>query len=157
MICLLLAACQHQHGPTIAYDQLMMYATQKENLPLWSSKARLQSLGGVIPPPSSARPLFGYKFAEAKMKVRILDIRDAEEFQKKNLAMDNDIASPVINIPKEALLTTRDLETLLKSNNIEKSSILLIVSSDTKDAKKVADQLQQNQYGQVLYYENDYN
>ena len=84
-------------------------------------------------------------------------IRDAEEFQKKNLAMDNDIASPVINIPKEALLTTRDLETLLKSNNIEKSSILLIVSSDTKDAKKVADHLQQNQYGQVLYYENDYN
>lgn len=156
MICLLLAACQHQHGPTIGYDQLMMYATQNENLSSWSSKARVQSLGGVIPPPNSARPLFGYKFAEATKKVRILDIRDAEEFQKKNLAKDYKNRTPIVQIPAANLLMTENLESLLATYNVHRDSIILIVASDLERAHSVFARLSKEGYIQTLYYENVY-
>ncbi|NUN06722.1 MAG: hypothetical protein HUU57_13285 [Bdellovibrio sp.] len=156
MICFLMTACQHHHGPTIGYDQLMMYATQNENLSLLNSKARLQSLGGVIPPPSSARPLFGHKFADAKNKVRILDIRNAEEFQRKNLAMDSKILTPVVQIPTANLLMTENFESLLATYNIYKDSIILIVASDLERAQSVFARLTKEGYIQTLYYENVY-
>lgn len=159
LLSIYLAGCQHSRGPLdIDLPQLKSYLTQQSSTALWSSKARIHSLGGRIPS-SPPAPTFGMPFSEAKLKAHVLDVRAANDFAAYNLGMDPATKVPVSNIPAPLLLDEPSSEAgsqKLAKQGITKDSIIIVICNKGVRSPQVAEKLSFWGYPRVLNYRGGY-
>lgn len=160
-LCLFLitSACQHRQGPqNIDLPQFKSYLTQENVTATWSSKARTQSLGGRVPS-SSPAPTFDMPFSEAKLKARVLDVRNEEDFAQFNLGMAPTTKIPVVNIPAPFLIDAASKEEgkkQLESRGFTKDSIVIVICNKGVRSPLVAEKLWEWGYPRVLNYRGGY-
>lgn len=153
----LIISCQHKNPQTINYDQLQLYSRQKESTASWVSKSRSRVLGNM-PLSSTAKPLFGIPFYEAKELVRILDTRSEAQFVQKNLNQNEETKTPVIHIPWNKLknLAPESMKAHLQDAGITPSNIIIVLSNPLAEGKLALQLLISNGYDKSLYYDYAY-
>lgn len=154
----LLSGCQTRPGPkAIDYPQLKSYLTQKNEVALWSSKARSAALGGRAPKQHLA-PTFGMPFSEAKVLAHVLDLRSIEDFQRYNLTSDPSVLVPISNLPGKELVQLSDDEgrALVSQKGLNSESIVILICSRGAGASELAQKIFTWGYPRVLNYAGEY-
>lgn len=141
-------SCQHSislSGNPEPLDKVGVraYLTQSFPRSLWSSKARIHSLGGRRAPPPP-------------LKVQALDIRDLEMSKEDHWKEDKRIRTKIIQLPwrnllQENLEPALTLDRTLGDVGLEKNEIVLVLSDSVERTKAFAMILFKKGFWQVKY------